>query len=74
MHQRGGQRGKSHWEAEQKIERMGEKGTWSFQTYVGAEKAWYIMVGASRNYLDSQGFKNKRPNSPMEENTGREKA
>lgn len=61
MHQRGGQTGKSLWEAEQKTERMGERRTWSFQTYLGTEKAWHIMVGAFRNY-HCQGFKNKRPN------------
>lgn len=61
MHQRGGQRGKSRWEAEQKTERMRERQTWLFQTYLGTEKAWHIMVGASRNY-HCQGFKNKRPN------------
>ena len=72
MHQRGGQRGKSHWEAEQKIERMGEKGTWSFQTSVGTEKAWWYII-EHRNY-HCQGFKNKRPNSLTEENTDREKA
>lgn len=61
MHQRGGQRGKSRWEAEQKTERMGERQTWLFQTYLGTEKAWHIVVGASRN-CHCQGFKNKRPN------------
>lgn len=38
---------------------MGERRMWSFQTYLGTEKAWHIMVGAFRNY-HYQGFKNKR--------------